>query len=120
MIRRRLMGGMYVLVGHTPVACIDLATWGRWHADTAGRTVGKTEVGDATVSTVCLGLDHGGGRGPPILFETMIFGGPNDGKQERCATWDQAEAMHARWVALLRDRTGQVTPLPRPAGQGEA
>ncbi len=30
------------------------------------------------------------------LFETMIFGGANDGYQERYATWDEAERGHKR------------------------
>jgi len=51
------------------------------------------------VSTVFLGLDHNfSGYGPPILFETMIFGGPYNTYQERYRTWDEAERGHARAV----------------------
>lgn len=32
--------------------------------------------------------------GPPILFETMIFGGEHDQYQERCSTWEQARKAH--------------------------
>jgi hypothetical protein len=52
------------------------------------------------VSTVFLGLDHAWGKGPPMLFETMIFGGEHDQYQERCSTWEQAEEMHRRACAL--------------------
>lgn len=38
--------------------------------------------------------------GPPIVFETMIFGGANDEYQERCSTWEEAEAMHKRACKL--------------------
>jgi hypothetical protein len=31
----------------------------------------------------------------------MIFGGPEDGYQRRCSTWDEAEAMHAETVAMV-------------------
>jgi hypothetical protein len=52
-------------------------------------------AGNARVSTIFLGLDRRfEGEGPPILFETMVFGGKHDQYQERCATWDEAEAMH--------------------------
>ena len=50
-----------------------------------------------------LGLNHNFLReGPPILFETMIFGGRLDHFQNRCATWAEAEAMHAEAVRLVR------------------
>ena len=63
-----------------------------------------TENGSITidVSTVFLALDHSFGRaGPPLLFETMVFGGKLDGEQERCATWDEAEKMHAKYLARV-------------------
>jgi hypothetical protein len=54
------------------------------------------------VSTVFLTLDHRHGDGPPILFETMIFGGEYDNWCYRYRTIDQARAGHARVVAALR------------------
>ena len=43
------------------------------------RTVGNDMFlcpsGEATISTVYLGLDHSFGNGPPLFFETMIFCG---------------------------------------------
>ncbi len=50
--------------------------------------------GDANVSTVFLGLDHAFGGGPPMLFETMIFGGDHDEYCERYATVEEARAGH--------------------------
>lgn len=46
------------------------------------------------ISTVFLGLDHQYGSGPPILWETMVFGGVLDGFQERYATKAEALAGH--------------------------
>lgn len=77
--------------------------------DTAGlgevyggnRHIGHTVVGNAEVSTVFLGIDHGFGRGEPILFETMIFGGEHNGYQERYCTWKEAEEGHKRAVELV-------------------
>jgi len=69
--------------------------------------VAWTDDGAWQVSTVFLnGLDHNySDSGPPLLFETMIFHKDNPGLDHecaRCSTWDQAEAQHARLVALCR------------------
>lgn len=78
-------------------------TWARWlESDRKARIVAQT--GDrkvVQVSTVFLGLDHRfGDQGPPPLFETMIFGGEHDEYQERCSTWEEAEAMHTEACKL--------------------
>lgn len=52
-----------------------------------------------SVSTVFLGLNHQYGDGPPLIFETMVFGGKYDQDMERYATEAQAIEGHARWVA---------------------
>jgi len=57
-------------------------------------TVKSTNISDILISTVFLGIDHAFGRGEPILFETMIFGGPDDGAQWRYKTWGEAEEGH--------------------------
>lgn len=85
----------YILDGKTVVPCNDLMEWARWF-ETAERHVAIKVIGDVRVSTVFLGLDHSFGGATPILFETIIFGGPHDQYQERCSTWDEADAMHAR------------------------
>jgi hypothetical protein len=65
--------------------------------------VAYDEVGEVRVSTVFLAIDHQWEEGmPPLLFETMIFGGEYDGYQQRCSTWEQAEQHHATTVALVR------------------
>lgn len=50
------------------------------------------------VSTVFLGLDHQYGDGPPLLFETMVFGGPLDHEMNRYSTWNEAEKGHQEMV----------------------
>lgn len=60
--------------------------------------VAKTEIGAVKVSTVFLGLDHAYGDEPPVLFETLVFGGAHDQEQVRYSTWAAAEAGHATWV----------------------
>lgn len=95
----------YILNGHSPVHEPDILKWAAWfeRASKDGtRVVKKTKVGDVEVSTVFLGLDHRFGRvGPPILFETMIFGGKADEDCWRYETWEQAAAGHDEAVALV-------------------
>lgn len=86
--------GMYILEGKMPVFCDEIKVWGQWFEDREKSRVSRTTFGEVRVSTVFLGLDHSFGVGPPILFETIIFGGESDGYQQRCETWDQAEQMH--------------------------
>lgn len=56
------------------------------------------------VSTVWLGLDHSfTGQGPPLIFETMIFGHTLlDAQLWRYTTEDEARAGHEEVVALVR------------------
>jgi hypothetical protein len=102
----------YTLLGKIPVPCLKLLAWGRWmEKNQRNRHVAdnrlKGEVDGEPVairvSTVFLGVDHNWlDGGDPQIFETMVFGGPHDGDQWRYATWDEAEAGHAR--TLERER----------------
>jgi hypothetical protein len=68
-----------------------------------GVRYGKKEI-KVTVSTVFLGLDHSFGGGPPVLFETMVFGMPDGSEyQDRYHTWQEAEAGHREVVRKLRN-----------------
>lgn len=91
----------------------DLLCWARevW-GDDANRRVAFTEVSPGvTVSTVFLGLDHNfGRRGPPLVFETMVFDDYGGGDCFRWATWDEAEAGHYRAVAELKFK-GELATL---------
>ena len=59
-------------------------------------------IGGTKVSTVWLGLDHSFGSGPPLIFETMVFGGEFDQEQQRYSTEEEAKAGHARWVERVK------------------
>ena len=58
------------------------------------------------VSTVFLGLNHQYGQGPPLIFETMIFGDRNLVEQycDRYSTLEEAKAGHAVAVEIARQR----------------
>ena len=104
------MNDKYILEGQTPVACPDLMVWEKWMQD-AMRHVAKTEEGEVKVSTVFLGLDHAYAPNEPRkLFETMIFGGPHDGYQERCSTWGEAEGMHRAACELAFGASAAAPP----------
>jgi hypothetical protein len=63
----------------------------------------RDAVGDAVVSTVFIALDHAFGNGPPVLFETLIFGGPLADEGERYCTKAEAEAGHAKWIQRVKE-----------------
>jgi hypothetical protein len=95
------MSDHYILDNHKAVKC-DLMTWARWFEEGCdNRRVAQDQIGDVKISTVFLGINHQWGEGPPLLFETMIFGGEHDEFQERCTTWEQAEEMHARALRMV-------------------
>jgi hypothetical protein len=98
------MSKKFILDGKRPVPANDLMTWATWF-ETADRNVAKDQIGDVYISTVFLGINHQWGDGPPLLFETMIFGGPHDQRQTRASTWDEAEKQHAEAVALAKSGT---------------
>ncbi len=94
------MSRHYVLDANKQPQPAELMEWARWF-ETAGaeRVVAKTEIGDAMVSTVFLGLDHQWAlNGPPLIYETMVFGGALGGEQERYSTPEEAQSGHAAMV----------------------
>lgn len=86
---------------HELVEAADVGEWGRFF-QSGDRRVGKDEIGDAEVSTVFLGIDHGWGD-KHLWFETMIFGGEHDQASWRYETWDEAIVGHRRVVTALRE-----------------
>lgn len=64
--------------------------------------VENDKVGVSEVSTVFLGINHQFGGGPPLIFESMVFGGPLDQEQRRYSTELEARAGHAELLELVR------------------
>jgi hypothetical protein len=97
------MSGTYYDFDGNP---IDVLEWGRLF-ESSDRVLARTFVDDGTeISTVWLGLDYSFGHGTPLIFETMIFGGPHDEYQDRHTNRDAALAGHDQAVALARDAAG--------------
>lgn len=86
---------------------VTLRRWSELQRDRRYRTVVVTASRGLLVSTVWLGIDHGMGLGPPIIFETMIFPdptGPTLGDELYCAryaTEAAAKIGHAIAVGLV-------------------
>lgn len=100
------MSHNYVLDDNkNPVPEPDLLTWAkRFQEDTetGKRIVAQTKISnEVEVSTVFLGSDHQFGDGPPLLFETLVFGGECDGDMWRYSTWKEAEISHKEVVERL-------------------
>lgn len=115
------MNNKYILDENgNPIEEIDLLKWGRWF-ETADRHIDKTMIGiemwkfwlgkllkikrwePCWVSTVFLGLNHNFYcTGPPLLFETMIFGGEHDQYQERYTTKKEAIEGHKRALKIIK------------------
>ena len=102
------MSDKFKLVGHHVVPVEDLFEWARWFETAKCKVAYDTISPGVQVSTVFLGLDHNFGMaGRPILFKTVVFGGPLDGEQERYHTWDEAEQGHRAMV----ERAASAEPL---------
>jgi hypothetical protein len=94
----------YILDDENRPVSVDLFTWAEAFDNLSNRIVGWTQItSEITVSTVFLGFDHRHlGEGPPILFETMIFGGPLDQQMWRYCSWDDAVVGHGMAVEIAR------------------
>ena len=118
---RRWLGRYILDAEKRPVECDDLMQWARWfERNRQFRQLARDEIVvdgvEYLVSTVFLGVDHSwDDKGPPILFETMIFRlkSPEEkldsqfetedtGDMWRYASWDDAEAGHKCAVARLK------------------
>jgi hypothetical protein len=103
----------------TPRRCDDVMTWARWF-ETADRTIAqdRDEAPGAPavcVSTVFLGLDHDWfGPGPPILWETLVFGGPLDGEMKRYRSRDDAIVGHQEMCRRVAAAGSGSRTKPRP------
>ena len=99
--------GLFVLdaAGH-PKPEPDVLVWAEWFGS-VDRQVAVDEIGDVRVSTVFLGVDHQFNLGgPPLLYETMVFGGTLDEEMRRYPTRAAALKGHARMVKRVRQSIG--------------
>lgn len=108
---RRPKMKLYMLVDGRVVATTDPIEWAVWKEESqADCQVGDTTIpirggnrrGEARVSTVFLGLDHDPFGRRREFFETLVMGGPLDGRVRRYATLGQARRGHDEMVGQVR------------------
>lgn len=91
----------------TPELVPDEKDWARWHGESARMRwlahdiLLVNEATEVRISTVFLGLDRGQSHGPPILWETMIFGGKYDQYQRRYTSYADAADGHVKAVEMV-------------------
>ena len=91
----------WILNGKTPIKVEEVKEWAQWF-EANSRKVDVTKIAGVVISTIFLGLDFNFSEdGPPILFETEIFGGRHDQQMVRYTTWDIAEEGHKRMVEMV-------------------
>jgi hypothetical protein len=83
----------------------DVNEWAESRTNIKNKRIGFEQINDDTeVSTVFLGTNYSFmSDGPPMLFETMIFGGPSNESCYRCSTHAEALIQHKRICDSLRD-----------------
>jgi hypothetical protein len=105
--------GLYILVDSAPAPESDTIKWARWF-ESADRGVARDELPSGTfVSTVFLAIDHSFNPHSrrPILYETMVFGGPLDGEQLRYRTRDEALAGHRVMLEAVQKAESESWPM---------
>ncbi len=97
--------GLYILKAGNPVKAKDIDEWSRWFASDKTRYLDRTDIGKVFVSTVFLGNDHSFGKGKPVLWETMIFGGHHDQYCKRYTSKKDALAGHKVAVKMVKTQS---------------
>ena len=87
-----------------PVVEPDTIKWAKWFEEIANRRVALKTIGNVSVSTVFLGMDHNfGDEGLPVLWETLVGGGPLDEEMNRYTSKAAALAGHAAMVERVKN-----------------
>jgi hypothetical protein len=92
-----------------PVPCDDVLVWAEWYEQSRSNNCrvvkqdwAETEDTTVGVSTVFLALDHAFMGGPPILWESLVFGTSLDGEMRRYRSKAEALRGHEELVQRVR------------------
>lgn len=89
--------GYAILNGHEVIPT-SFEEWVQWSSKgfKAPKRIAQDFFNDnqVNVSTVFLGIDHGFFGNKSLWFETMVFGGPMNGYQDRYESWEEAMEGH--------------------------
>lgn len=93
----------YILDKDNNIVEVDYIEWGLWFSQNK-RKMGNDTVDGVNISTVFLGLDHNfSDKGPPLIFETMVFGGEYDQNCIRTSTLKEAQQSHKDAVEFIKN-----------------
>lgn len=93
---------MFALDANGNVFEATVEEWAACLEDVERRVVGHDKVDEGCVSTVFVGLNYRFfGDGPPLLWETLVRGGPLDGQGQRYDSFEAAAGGHGTWVAKV-------------------
>lgn len=106
----------YWIVRHKPLRVIKVPVmhWS-YQFGRQGHFVKQTFLGGGyiKISTICLGIDHSFGDGPPVIFEdAVLYGGAVDVRERYC-TLEEALEGHEKLVAEELKRYGAWLPWER-------
>ncbi len=113
---------LYMLKSGRIVYTDNTVEWAKWFNNIDNRRIGYDKIGDVEISTVFLGIDHGGTArrlGDLVLFETMVFG---DSRDETCVRYTSLasakkghRAMRRRVMRSARKQESNLTDQERAA-----
>lgn len=64
----------YILDAENHPVEVSMLEWAMWYEESSNRIIAQDNTRLHAISTVFLGLDYRwDGKGPPLLFETMVF-----------------------------------------------
>lgn len=112
----KAFGPFYILDDeHRPVEVDFLTAAVAWGED-KNRQIACESVGDLEISTIFLPFNHGSPRrkGPPYLFETMVFRDGEPVEQKRYVSWDDAMTGHAAIVRRCQNLIDERSAAPSP------
>ncbi len=83
----------------------DAAVFDRMFANEDLTDIDVTSVGDVLITTTFTGLDcNQSDTGPPILFSTLVFGGPLGGQERLYPTETEARLGHHEVTEQVRQQ----------------
>lgn len=94
---------------NNPIPCSGVSEYEEWVVK-HGTTVAQSKFRDTKnieiyISTVFLGLDYSYNSTVPILWETMVFGGPFDQQSVRYSSFKDALKGHNEIIDGIMDNT---------------
>lgn len=92
----------YYILENDAVKRVPQLEWAKWYeTHQSERIVKQTMIDGVKISTVFLGIDHSFLGGPPLIFETMVFGGDQDAEMDRYSTKREALEGHEAMCSLV-------------------